>query len=191
MKKFLLLSLLFLIPFLSHSQVEFNGMRVGESLEITKKNFIEKGFTQKSSSGNLITWEGTISGRKSKVYTVASPKSKLVWKFLVIPETHNDWYSTKAAFNKYVDIFTKKYGQPSNQYFWFRDPYKEGDGHEMLAIKLDKLVCFYSWEIPGGSILLEIDSADYGEARITISYEDEEVTKIAKDEKSEIDNNTF
>ena len=61
----------------------------------------------------------------------------------------------------------------------------------MLALKLDKLVCLYSWEIPGGSILLEIDSVDYGEARITISYEDEEVTKIAKDEKSQMDNNTF
>lgn len=90
-----------------------------------------------------------------------------------------------------LTFFTKKYGQPSNQYFWFREPYKEGDGHEMLALKLDKLVCLYSWEIPGGSILLEIDSVVYEEARITISYEDEEVTKIARDEKSDIDNNTF
>jgi hypothetical protein len=125
------------------------------------------------------------------VITVATPKSKLVWKFLVIPETHTDWYSTKAAFDKYVDIFTKKYGQPSDQYFFFRTPYKEGDGQEMLALKRDKLVCLHSWEIPGGSITLLIDSIEYGEARITIHYEDMEVSKIATEEKSQMDNDTF
>ena len=191
MKKFLLFSLLFLIPFLSYSQVEFNGMRVGESLEITKKNFIEKGFTQKSSSSNLIIWEGTISGKKGQVYTVSSPKSKLVWKFVVIPETHTNWSSVKGAMDKFIGLFTKKYGEPTNQYFWFREPYKEGDGDEMMAIKLDKLVYLYAWDIPGGSIMLEVNSVVYGEARIKISYEDEEVANMAKEEKSQIDSNTF
>jgi hypothetical protein len=191
MKKFLLIPLLFLIPFLSHSQVEFNGMRVGESLEITKKNFIAKGFVQKSSKGNVITWEGTFGGKTGRIYTVSTPKSKLVWKFLVVAETHTDWYDTKASLNKYIEIFTKKYGAHSDQYFYFRNPYEEGDGHEMLALNLDKVVCLYNWNIPGGSILLEITSVKYGEAEIRISYEDEEVTKINTEEKSQIDNNTF
>jgi hypothetical protein len=61
----------------------------------------------------------------------------------------------------------------------------------MLALNLDKVVCLYNWNIPGGSILLEITSVKYGEAEIRISYEDEEVTKINTEEKSQIDNNTF
>ena len=190
MKKFLF-SFLFLIPFLSYSQVEFNGMRVGESLDITKKNLVGKGYVQKSSQGTVTIWEGTIGGKSGKLYTVCTPKSKLVWKFLVIPETHTDWYDTKAALNKYIEIFTKKYGTPSDQYFYFRKPYEEGDGHEMLALNVDKVVCLYNWNIPGGSILLEVTSVKYGEAEIRISYEDEEVTKINKEEKAQIDNNTF
>ena len=61
----------------------------------------------------------------------------------------------------------------------------------MMAIKLDKLVYLYAWDIPGGSIMLEVNSVVYGEARIKISYEDEEVANMAKEEKSQIDSNTF
>ena len=82
MKKFLF-SFLFLIPFLSYSQVEFNGMKVGESLDITKKNLVSKGYVQKSSQGTVTIWEGTIGGKSGKLYTVCTPKSKLVWKFLL------------------------------------------------------------------------------------------------------------
>jgi hypothetical protein len=49
----------------------------------------------------------------------------------------------------------------------------------------------YSWDIPGGSILLDISSVVYQEAQIHISYEDAEVTKINLEEKSKIDQNTF
>jgi hypothetical protein len=191
MKNIFIIFSFLILPLLSNAQVEFNGIRVGESLEITKKNLVEKGFTQKLTQGNLISWEGQINARPCKIYTVSTPKSKLVWKLLVIPETHTSWSSTKAAVNKYVEILSKKYGAPSNQYFYFKTPYEEGDGHEMLALKTDNLVCMYSWDIPGGSILLDISSVVYQEAQIHISYEDAEVTKINLEEKSKIDQNTF
>ena len=188
MKKFLLAPLLFLIPFLSHSQVEFYGMRVGESLEITKKNFIAKGFVQKSSQGNVITWEGTFGGKTGKIYTVSTPKSKLVWKFLVVAETHTDWYDTKLALNKYIEIFTKKYGAHSDQYFYFRKPYYEGDGYEHNAISLGyaEISSIYTFQ-DGNVVSLEITK----ELSVKITYQNTRLAEIAVNKNKQKNSNDY
>lgn len=190
MKKIFSILLLF-FPLLTFGQVEFNGIRVGETFEITSKNLQEKGFVKKSSTGNLVIWEGVFSGKTGKVYTVSTPNSHLVWKLVVVPETHYSWSSVKWALDKYIQILSQKYGPAKDQFYYFKSPYEEGDGHEMLALKTDKLVCLYGWDITGGTILLEIKSYKYGEAQIQISYEDGEATKINREEKSKIDQDTF
>ncbi len=190
MKKIFSLLLLF-FPLLGFGQVEFNGIRVGETFEITSKKLQEKGFVKKLDQGNVVGWEGVFSGKTGKVYTVTTPNSGFVWKLVVIPETHTSWSSAKLAVQKYVQILSQKYGEVKDGFYYFKSPYEEGDGHEMLALKSDKWVCFYTWEISGATIALELTSHKYGEAQIQISYEDGETTKINREEKSKIDQNTF
>jgi hypothetical protein len=190
MKKIISLFVL-LFPLYSLAQIEFNGIRVGESLEITKKKLQDKGFTLKKAKGNHIEWEGSILGKTAEIFSVSTPISKFVWKIIVVPETHTNWSSTKSAVEKYLKILSDKYGEPKNEYYLFKEPYSEGDGNEMMALNLDKILCTYIWELPEGSIMLDLKSFKYGESQIWISYEDDVTSGLRNEESAKLEQSTF
>ena len=55
---------------------------------------------------------------------------------------YDNWSSIKRAYDGLVDVYTKKYGAPFLDKKEFKSPYKEGDGHELYALKSDR--CVYS-----------------------------------------------
>jgi len=188
---FISLVVFLLLSNLGFSQPSFNGVNAGQNLEVTISEFEEKGFVESFRRGNLVSMQGMVNGSKMDVFVVFTPESKLVWKIQVIAEEKSSWISAKTSFFKFCDILTEKWGPAPNKYTFFKEPYYEGDGYELQALRVDKAVYFYSWDVPGGSISVRLRSYQYGISQVHISYENIEASKIDTEEKSKQDKKTF
>lgn len=183
MKKLLFLTLLFL-NINSHAQ-EFMGIKVdGTKADLITK-FKAKGFKVTSNEeGSLFMDGGNIGGTDVEVLVLFTPKTKVAWKFVVFLPKRNDWYTIKAEYEKYKDLFTTKYGEPESDYHFFSSPYYEGDGYEMSAVGLEK--CHYAcyWKD-----YYSIDISKY--KQVKIAYENPTNTLLNRQEKTKIETNSF
>lgn len=167
---------------------EFLGIKVDGTKQEVINKFIAKGFKKKSlPSGNddVTSMEGTYSGTKYEVNIVNSPISKKVWKIAVYLPEQVSWYSLKAEYNRYLEMLTSKYGEPTNSYSFFSSPYYEGDGYELSALRLEK--CNYSayWL----DVVVSVEISKY--KQIKISYENKVNSAIDDQEREKINKNIF
>ena len=192
--RYILLFLLMLNSGFSLAQ-KFNGIECGKPLNETITAFVAKGFVKKKfdpESPNLTSFVGSINGVKHEVGVVATPQTKIVWKFIIwLPET-SSWSSSKSMYFRYREIFTKKYGEPNSDHSFFSTPYEEGDGNEMLALHDKK--CTYSsfFDLEDGNgLIVKLVSYNYGEAQVVLHYENKIASLIDDKEKSLIEQNTY
>jgi hypothetical protein len=184
MKKITIITLSVLLSIKGISQ-EFMGVKVGGSKESISNQFTSKGMKKVTSSNpNMLIFEGYIAGSTTiELYVAFTPKTNVAWKFMVYLPKSNDWYNLKTQYNKYVALFTEKYGQPNSSYSEFLTPYYEGDGYEMSAIGLNK--CIYSsfWET------YAVEITEY--KQVMLSYENKDNASLNKTEKNQINNANF
>lgn len=183
MKKVLLFTLL-LLSINLYAQ-EFMGIKVDGTKEQLISKFTEKGFKVISNQkGSLVVDGGTIGSTPIEVVILFTPKTKVAWKFAVFLPKQTDWYTIKAEYQKYKDLFISKYGEPESDYHFFSTPYYEGDGYEMSAVGLEK--CTYScfWKD-----YYAIEISKYKQVKIT--YENPTNTLLNRKEKTEIESNSF
>lgn len=116
---------------------------------------------------NSISMRGTYTGKNCEIYVFGTPGTKQVWKVTVYLPEQNTWTSLKREYLNYKSEFDKKYTLTSS-YDFFADPYNEGDGREVEAIKDDK--CHYSsfYDAAGGNIMVKVSKY----MQVQISYED-------------------
>ena len=104
---------------------------------------------------------------------------------ITLPET-DSWLLVKSTYDSFKVNFTEKYGNPVSDIHYFSSPYEEMDGHEMLAIEMDK--CFYQcrWDVDGGAIGLKIIKGIESGASVMILYEDGIGKNTMTNEKNQI-----
>ena len=116
---------------------------------------------------------------------VRSRYEDFVWKIIVIMPENNNWYSLKSEYERFKEMFTKKYGRPDS-YEYFTKPYEEGDGYEHTALSVGKCSYISFFSLPLGTISLSISE----NGAVSICYEDKinaernsnDIDNIASDE---------
>lgn len=146
MKKLLLTICSSLFCVLSYAQTEhltFKGLPIDGSKQEFVKELQSQGYENAPEMGADDVLSGTFIGRDCYVVIVGTPITNTVWKVgILFKLKYDNWSSIKRAYDGLVDVYTKKYGAPILDQKEFKSPYKEGDGHELYALKSDR--CVYS-----------------------------------------------
>jgi hypothetical protein len=192
MKKITTTLAVMLISIVSNAQV-FMGISVSGPVASFNAQLRAKGFAMDAlqSEGDLYVFNGTISTKDVEVVVITTPTSKLVKKIVVFYPKQESWYSLKSEFNDVFEVISKKYGQPDDNYAFFKSPYEEGDGYEMTAVGTEN--CFYlsAWKAnatyPNQTIAVRIVKSK----RVTLAYENDAMMTKADLEQEKIDQNTY
>lgn len=183
MKKFILLLALVANTLITNAQ-EFMGVKVDGSKQHIINQFKAKGFTYKSDKGNTVIMNGFIGSTPIELFSTFTPKSGKCWKITIFLPEQQNWYTIKAEYKKYYDIFKEKYGNPSDDYKFFSSPYYEGDGYEMSALQLEKCTYFSLWQ---NMYSVEISKFK----QVKISYENPVNSALDDKEKKEVNSSIF
>lgn len=184
--KTILLVMAMLTYTLSFAQ-EFLGIKVDGKRDDVIAQFRNKGFILDKvpdSKTTVASMTGMAGSNKVDLHIVWSPVSKTVWKFGVFLPEQSSWYSLKSDYEKYLQILTEKYGDPTNSYNFFSEPYKEGDGYEMSAVASEKCNFIAFWK---ESIIVEITKWK----EVKISYENTINSNINERETKSLDKSVF
>lgn len=185
MRKILFTLILFVTSILTYAQkhIEFKGIPLnGSSMSFVSK-LKAKGYEQIWHKGFDYVMKGQFTGKEADIYILGTRKSGTAWKVAVYFPKEESWTNLKSSYNKYVNLFTQKYGTPSDHFEFFSTPYYDGDGYELQALKNDK--CTYSsyFTIEKGILHIKIDSSNC----IYISYEDKINAELQREEKNSSD----
>ena len=163
----------------AQEHLEFRGIPIDGNLT----NFVSKmksiGYTVEAEDGNVVLMKGKFTNRDATLLVCSSVKSHTVWKVCVLFDEASSWNSLKSDYLEYKELFTKKYGKSSDCYEIFLDPYYEGDGYELQALRNEK--CYYVtfFENSIGYVSVEMKKSE----RLGFNYEDKINSKIYSKEK--------
>lgn len=152
----------------NQQHMEFKGIPIDGNINSFVSKLVQKGFVKEKSVDNAVILKGTFTGKKATIYVLGTPTSKTVWKVAVYLDKSDSWYKLKSDYKEYVELFTQKYGQPSDNFEFFSKPYYEGDGYELQALRLDKCTYMTAYRTPQGIVDVNIAST----CKVCIVYED-------------------
>lgn len=163
------------------SHMEFKGIPLTGKIDNFVKKLQEQGYTLEKNKGNSAIMSGQFTGKDAEVYVFSTKKSNTVWKVVIYLPKQTSWYSIKAQYEYYAEMYGKKYGTPAHTFAFFSDPYYEGDGYEMQAVRNKKCHYFSSYHTAEGVISVEISEFE----QVKIVYEDDANTVLMDSEKAE------
>ena len=170
MKKIALLfvAMLMSTTFFAQDHFGFKGVAIDGNIEEFVSQMAKEGFKIDKKANNIVTMTGEFTKKNVTLQILSTPQTNTVWKVSVIFEEGVTWSSLKSSYTEYQELFTKKYGKPQSHVETFSEPYREGDGNELQALRNRK--CTYStiYELKTGTINIELDKAEV----LKISYED-------------------
>lgn len=161
------------------SHLTFRGIPIDGNINAFVSKLEAKGYEKKKSIENGYIMEGSFMGRTCELYVFCSPTSRLATKVTAYYPKDNSWSSIKSDYEACKEQYTKKYGKPTDTFEFFMDPYYEGDGFELQAIRLEKAVYCSFWKSSEGIILLKISEYE----QISISYEDAQNIEVMGNER--------
>lgn len=135
----------------------FKGIEInGTPAEVCQK--LEKvGYKTISTVDDLVVLSGEFAGEPCYVAIHFTTQSKLVYSIAVgLDNKENRWTSLKSKYNKFKKSIQEKYNTIPKSVEEFEYPYKEGDGHEMTAVRLDKCSYASKFNLKNGSIMIWI-----------------------------------
>jgi hypothetical protein len=170
MKKTLLsfaLTLVTLLTFAQNQHLKFKDIPIDGPLAEFVGKLRQQGFVLNEMDGDSAVLEGEFVNETCEIYVAASPISNTVWSVGVYLPKMTSWSSIKSKYHSFKANFTAKYGTPRS-YEYFSDPYYEGDGYEMQAVRLEECTYVSFWTIPEGHLKVEISKFE----QLYFDYED-------------------
>lgn len=128
------------------SAQEFNGVKIEGDLSTFVYNLKAKNYTLRKYIDGGAILDGKVGYDNVEVFVFTTPKSKKVFRVSVYFEKKATWSSLKSNYYNLLDILKNKYGEPDAQRAEFESPYYEGDGYELSAVKLNKIVYGAAWK---------------------------------------------
>ncbi len=187
MRKLSLLVALVTLGLASYGQ-DFLGIKPSGSKAITINQFKAKGFWVDGDETNMLTpMKGRLNGQTIEINIVYSPISKTVCRFSIYLPELPSLNLLKTEYEKYVDVFTTKYGAASQKNEFFKDPYYDGDGYELQALENDKAIFTTYWFLNGISLAVEISKFKM----INIKYENDANMVLKDAELKQLNINAF
>lgn len=160
MKKILctLLLITFTISGYSQEHFEFMGIPIDGSVDAFAKRLKDKGFKESSSKDKYFL-EGKFATEDVYVQIVKTPKTQTVCAVLIhYYQVQNNWNLIKLKFDNLVRQFSIKHNNPEDLTKSFQEPFKEGDGNEINALKADKVKFLAEWSMENGGISITLIS---------------------------------
>lgn len=186
MKKYILIALL-LVSAVTFGQT-FDGVLLSGDIDVAVAKFKSKGYKVSQTVESAYVMKGVVAGENVQLFIFFTPKTKQVFKLTAYLDERGTWYSLKSHYEKYVEVLTEKYGEPSSSYSGFDKPYYEGDGYEMSAVQLEK--CNYAtYWIKKDNLTLAVEITKYKQVKLV--YENDTNMDLYKKEKGEIQKNSF
>ena len=182
MKKMLFSLLIALMSVTAFSQehLTFNGVPINGTLEEFVQKLESKGFKLVEYMGSNAVMKGDFAGNSATLFILGSKKTKTVWKVAAQFADKDSWSDLKSQYNSYKDMYTQKYGKPSDHFEFFSKPYYEGDGYELQALRKGKCNYISFYNIANGTICVELSKSEC----LQLGYEDKINTGIAREEKN-------
>lgn len=188
--KSLIVILSFMVLSLNTFSQNWNGIPISGNFATLKANLLAKGFKLIGKENNFGTFKGNINGIEYEIISYSSPITDQLAKLIIYFPQKYSWSSIKSEFEYLREMFNEKYGV-GECYYYFDDPYYEGDGYEMSAIKQEK--CHYScyWlnipKEPNLSVSTTISSFQ----QVKVTYENNKNMEKAKEETDKINKKIF
>ena len=129
----------------------FMGIKIGGTESSFEAKLISNGFIKKNEA-----FIKKINNVSIEVLILTTVKSKLVRGVSIYYDEKTSWYSLKNDYFNHLESLTLKYGIPESSYEIFLNPYEEGDGYEMTAVKVDKTLYNSTWNFNNHSMYLKI-----------------------------------
>jgi hypothetical protein len=186
MKKLILILSMF-ISFSVNSQ-SFDGVPISGDLPTAIARYKAKGYTLDKYTSSGVILNGKILSNNIQLFIFVTPKSKKVYKMVAYLDEDFSWSSLKNNYNRFLNIFIDKYGNPDGSYESFTTPYFEGDGYELSAVGLDK-VNYSAYWLNKYAMNLAIEISTFKQVKLT--YENKELMSIKRTEQAQIEASAF
>ena len=169
MKKLALLfvAMLMSTTFFAQEHLDFRGVPLDGHIDDFVTKMEKLGYRLDEKTDNIATMSGKFTSRDVELYVFSSPKTKTVCK-VVMYFNKDSWSSLKSDYFEYKRLYTQKYGKPSSSYEFFSDPYYEGDGYELQALRKEKCHYLSIYKLETGSIAVQISEYE----QLKLVYED-------------------
>lgn len=126
--------------------------------------------------------KGKFAGKDATFFIIGTPKSKTVWRVRIDFEKKNEWSDLLNEFVEMTKHYTTKYGEPEDKFMKTVKPYEIGDGKEIEALKDEKILFVYFYNLDEGMISVEISK----DQCISIKYEDKINTELETSERESV-----
>lgn len=188
MKHLIFAAIMLLASLQSFSQ-SFDGVSISGGYYEAVEKYKSKGY-KVVQTGNTYTYlSGSVNGTSVELLVMGTPKTKQFCKAIIYLPKRTSWSSLKSNYEDYLQILTNKYGNPSSSYNFFKDPYNEGDGYELSAVKADKCVFAAYWIDSVSNTNIALNISEY--LQVQISYENDRLMDVLKKEKDILNGNSF
>lgn len=179
----LTLLLLLFVFFAKAQHLEFKGLQMCGSVSSFAQKLEEQGYKTVYNNGFNYALSGQFTGKDAKVLLLGSVKTGEIWKIAVIFDKSLTWSDILSDYSTYVDLFTKKYGFPSDHFEFFEKPYYKGDGYELQALRNGKCNYVSFFKTNEGTITVEMSRDE----RLRLTYEDKINVELQNKEKTSRD----
>ncbi|MFR9505879.1 MAG: hypothetical protein SNI32_07350 [Rikenellaceae bacterium] len=168
----------------NNSHLEFMGLPITGNVNSFAAKLGAKGFDKLDASAgeNIIMLEGTFVNQNVVVLLVYSQKSNEIFRVGVLFEPYNSYEILKNSQINLVELFSKKYGEPTESIREFKSPYNEGSTLVMLGFADEQCKSSDSWLLDNGAIQIQIKGVDSSSAMLMVIYEDTIGTQALVDE---------
>lgn len=175
----LLLVVAFTSPVVStEKKVEVPGLPFGSSTKAVDSFATKLGFSKRN-----ITSTGIVSYDAGQwatyhfsfvVFGSCQPVGMHTLKVFIPVDSSN--YQQK--YDELVSLYRTKYGEPSNEFRFFKSPYKDGDGYEYQAVRVGKGSISTYWEDENANNLgIAVDDGG-----IDLPYQDSKRFSVCKEQ---------
>jgi hypothetical protein len=174
MKKIILALVVSIIGITANAQehFKFKGIEMKGNTYKFVKELKGKDFALVTQSKGDYVLKGTFGGYQSKIY-VYSNKDYNVSHIIVAIDTHS-WMHLKKVYNDFVNGLIQKYDDPFIFTEGLDEPYIEGDGNEIEAIKNGYGNYCSIWVFDNGLIATNMQCDVVGTPVAMIAYYDKE-----------------
>ncbi len=165
----------------AQEHLTFKGVPINGHITTFVNKLKGLGFEEITVSDNIAVVKGEFGEQDCQIGVYASKKSKTVHMVAVILNETSSWYSLKSTYTEYKKLLMLKYGN-GKSFEYFSDPYYEGDGYELSAVRNEKCTYMTVFDTPNGDISIKI--IDAGNPCTVLGYVDEINHDIAEKEKN-------
>ena len=150
----------------------------GVPIDGTVESFIAKmkaaGLTYNSKLTEAVGYpvlDGDFAGLSNCHFSVLHTKNRTVCKVFIASDDIGGWYSTKSKYNDLKELLSTKY-ELLRSFEYFSDPYYEGDGYELSAIRQDKGTYKTFFHCDEGYVTLTLSATSSSVGYLSLAYED-------------------